>query len=85
MVELAWPAALRGTAARFGGVAHHAVLHSGASAGCGCVPHACGGVTPRPCCPDHGTAADRATEDHIEGGIYWMQRAARRRTAPARG
>ncbi|MFD0354339.1 hypothetical protein ACFVHW_11455 [Streptomyces sp. NPDC127110] len=50
-------------------MAHHCVLYSGAGAGCGCVRHGCGGVTRRPWCPDHGTAADRVTEDHIEGGI----------------
>ncbi|MFD0353403.1 hypothetical protein ACFVHW_06575 [Streptomyces sp. NPDC127110] len=48
LVKLVWPAGLRGTAARFGGVAHHAVLYSGAGAGCGCVRHACGGVTRQP-------------------------------------
>ncbi|MFK0237838.1 hypothetical protein [Streptomyces vinaceus] len=62
---------------------HHAVLHSGAGADCGCVRHACGGVTPKPWCPDHGTAAGRATEDHIEGGIHCTERARRMRT-PAR-
>ncbi|MFJ3882430.1 hypothetical protein ACIPW5_33925 [Streptomyces sp. NPDC090077] len=30
-VTLAWPAGLRGTVARHGGVAHHAVLHAGAA------------------------------------------------------
>ncbi|MFE1558885.1 hypothetical protein ACFW6V_28375 [Streptomyces sp. NPDC058734] len=84
LMELAWPAALRGTATRFGGVAHHAVLYSGSGAECGCVRHDCGGVTRQPWCPDHGTAAGRAAEDHIEGGLYCTQRAARRRTAPAR-
>ncbi|WP_328765095.1 MULTISPECIES: hypothetical protein [unclassified Streptomyces] len=46
--------------------------------------HDCGGVTPKSWCPDHGTVAGRATEDHIEGGIYCTQRAASRPRHPAR-
>ncbi|WP_405982897.1 hypothetical protein [Streptomyces sp. NBC_00158] len=56
-MEPAWPAALRGTAARYGAAVHHSVLYYGV------------GVTARPWCPDRGTAAGRAAEDHIEGGI----------------
>ncbi|MGE7390875.1 hypothetical protein ACQKM2_35910 [Streptomyces sp. NPDC004126] len=74
-VTLAWPAGLRGAAARNGGVAHHAVLHAGAGAGCGCVRHACGGVTAVSWCPDHGPAEGRAAENHIEGGVHCVNRA----------
>lgn len=85
-LELAWPAALRGMAARFWGVVEHAVLHSGTSADCCCVRHDCGGVTPKSWCPDHGTAAGRVSEDHVEGGLHCTQRAsARGGKAPARG
>ncbi|MCF3181387.1 hypothetical protein IPZ70_15775 [Streptomyces polychromogenes] len=69
-VTLAWPAGLRGTAAPSGGVAHHAVLHAGAGAGCPCVRHACGGVTAVSWCPYHGPAEGRVAENHIEGGVY---------------
>ncbi|RST08741.1 hypothetical protein EF910_00375 [Streptomyces sp. WAC07149] len=34
--------------------------------------------------PDHATAADRAMQDHIQGGLSRTQRAARGGTAPAR-
>ncbi|GLX23153.1 hypothetical protein Slala02_64360 [Streptomyces lavendulae subsp. lavendulae] len=81
LVELVWPAGLRGMAASFGGVAHHAVLHSSADAECGCVRHDCGGVTPRAWFPDHGPAAGQAPQDHIEGGIYCTDRAASRHAA----
>ncbi|RSS53550.1 hypothetical protein EF912_18165 [Streptomyces sp. WAC07061] len=85
-LELAWPAALRGTPARFGGVVEHAVLPPGTSADCCCARHDCGGVTRQPWCPDHGTAAGRVSEDHVEGGLYCTQRApARGGTVPARG
>ncbi|MFF4582124.1 hypothetical protein ACFY15_27630 [Streptomyces sp. NPDC001373] len=39
-------------------------------------------VTPKPWCPDHGTAVGRMTEDHI--GVYCTQCAACHRSAPAR-
>ncbi|EFL12778.1 predicted protein [Streptomyces sp. C] len=53
-LELAWPAALRGTAARSGGVVEHAVLPSGTSADCCRARHACGAVTATPWCrPRH--------------------------------
>lgn len=82
-LELAWPAGFRGTAARDGGVVHHSVLHSGVGEACGCVRHACGGVTAKSWCPGHGTVAGRATEDRIEGGVSCTDRP-RRMRVPAR-
>ncbi|MFI5987398.1 hypothetical protein ACIBEA_41845 [Streptomyces sp. NPDC051555] len=77
-ITLAWPASMRGTAARSGGVVHHVDLPEDAAAGagaeCGCTGHDCGGVTPRWGCPDHGPAAGGAMEEHIEGGVYCADR-----------
>ncbi|MFB8080248.1 hypothetical protein [Streptomyces sp. NPDC056013] len=54
-ITLAWPAGLRGTAARraSGGLVRHAVPYSAPGQACRCRRHACGGLSPDAYCAEH--------------------------------
>ncbi|MFC8957833.1 hypothetical protein ACFT8P_35225 [Streptomyces sp. NPDC057101] len=54
-VTLAWPAGMRGTAARraSGGLVRHALPYSAPGEACRYGRHACGGLIPTPSCPEH--------------------------------
>ncbi|MFJ3819256.1 hypothetical protein [Streptomyces sp. NPDC090056] len=71
-VTLAWPASLRGTAARraSGGLVRHAVPDTAPGETCQwCPQQVCGGLIPTSYCPKHGSAADPAMEWHPAGGV----------------
>ncbi|WP_411075813.1 hypothetical protein [Streptomyces sp. cmx-4-7] len=70
-VTLAWPAGLRGTAARqaTGGLVRHAVPYSAPGEACQCARQVCGGLVPTPYCAEHGRAAEPAMEWHPADGI----------------
>ncbi|MFE1345922.1 hypothetical protein [Streptomyces sp. NPDC058757] len=70
-VTLTWPSGLRGHAAQHqaGGVVRHALPYTAPTSACRCTRKACGGITPAPSCPEHGTTAAPAMEWHPGGGI----------------
>ncbi|MFD7868128.1 hypothetical protein [Streptomyces sp. NPDC059783] len=82
-VTLAWPAGLRGTAARAvgGGLVRHGVPYAAPEDSCPCELHSCGGLTPKSWCPEHGTAAVPVMEWHPGGGIRCADLAGRRTVA----
>ncbi|NED11855.1 hypothetical protein [Streptomyces sp. SID9124] len=69
-VTLAWPAGLRGAAAPVGGgLVRHGRRSLRRGDSCRCARHDCGGLTPSPRCPEHGTAAAPVMEWHPGAGI----------------
>ncbi|MFC9792731.1 hypothetical protein [Streptomyces sp. NPDC057695] len=70
-VTLAWPAGLRGTAARraSGGTVDHAVPYAAPGELCACARQACGGLVPASHCTEHGRTAEPVMEWHPAGGV----------------
>ncbi|MFI9213973.1 hypothetical protein ACIGW7_38325 [Streptomyces sp. NPDC053253] len=70
-VTLAWPAGLRGTAARgtTGGQIRHSVPQDAPSPMCRCAQSACGGLVPTAHCAEHSRADVLAMEWHPADGV----------------